>query len=78
MASKPLDTSELGPIHVPLSDNPPLKPEQSEFRRQAYLAALIGIMASSKQWDLNGEPVDRLAGFVELAWRTADLSLDKS
>lgn len=50
----------------------------AEFRRQAFLAALSGIMGSPVNWTMDGAPATQIADRVELAWRTADHALTKS
>jgi hypothetical protein len=61
------------------TDEAPVDPRLEDFRRQAFLAALTGIMASPKDWVLSeGRKADDLSSRVELAWRTADIALAKS
>ena len=66
------------PQVVPASEEAPRDPRLEEFRRQVFLAALTGIMASPLNWDMDGKSATRINDRVELAWRTADRSLAKS
>ncbi len=49
----------------------------SQFRREAFCAALTGLLAGNGGWKIGGKSVDNSSAYVELAAKFADDAVKK-